>query len=89
MLTMHICRAGVAGATGTLMELPTPAADAANVPVPQPMETTPPVSASSKGGSPSAGPAPSSAATATKEKQPVGGASTSGVNGTYLCNFVQ
>lgn len=83
---MYICRAGVAGATGTLMELPTPAADAANVPIPQPMETTPPVPAGSKGGSPSAGPTPSSAAPVTKEKQPVGGASTSGINGTYLFN---
>jgi hypothetical protein len=84
VLTMLIFRAGVAGATGTLMELPTPPADAANVPIPQPMETTPPVPAGSKGESPSAGPAPSATIPATKEKQQVGGASTSGVNGTYL-----
>ena len=66
------------------MELPTPAAESSTVPAPQAMETTPPTQASNKGESPSAGPTPSSAVPAPKEKQQVGGASTGGVNGTYM-----
>ena len=76
-----------AGATGNnLMELSTPAADPANIPVapPQAMETMPPTQTGSKGESPSSGTAPSSALPATKEKQQVGGASTSGINGSYM-----
>ena len=79
---MSFC-VGAAGTTGKLMELPTPAADSANVLA---METSPPTQAS-KGESPSAGPAPSSAVPAAKDKEQVGGASISGINGMCTCTY--
>ena len=81
VLTTFSCCIGV---TGSLMELPTPAADSLNVPAPQAMETTPPTQAtqgSNKGESPSAAP---TTVPATKDKQQVGGASSSSINGTYV-----